>query len=61
MEGKLTNISLLQGRRVVDTVTSYSHNGTHALAALNNDQFLLGRSTGEHNLSVVPAEKEFLS
>jgi hypothetical protein len=53
---QLTNIGLLQGRRIVDTITSDSHNGSHALATLNNDQLLLGRGTGEHNLSVVPED-----
>jgi hypothetical protein len=56
--GQLTNISLLQGRRIVDTITSDSHDGSHALATLNNDQLLLGRGTGEHDFSVVPASRK---
>ena len=50
---KPTNISLLQGRRVVDAISSHSHNLSLSLATLNDDQFLLGGSTCEHNLRVV--------
>lgn len=48
-----SNVRLLQGGRVVDTITSYGNNGSHALATFHNDQLLLGRGTGKHDLSVV--------
>jgi hypothetical protein len=38
----LTNVSFLQGRRVIYTITSDSYNRTHSLATFHNDQFLLG-------------------
>lgn len=51
------NVSLLESGGIVDTVTSYCHNGAQTLATLNNDQLLLGRGTGEHNLRVEPDNK----
>lgn len=48
-----TNISLLEGRRVVDTVTSDGHDGSLSLTALYNDQLLLWGGTCKHDLGVV--------
>merc|ERR1719394_1383936 len=48
-----SNISLLESRRIIDTVSGDGHNGSHPLTTLNNDQLLLGRGSGEDNLSVV--------
>jgi hypothetical protein len=49
----LTNVSFLQGRRVIYTITCHSYNGSHSLASFHNDKFLLRWCTGEHNFSVV--------
>jgi len=49
----LTNVSFLQGRRVIYTITCHSYNGSHSLASFHNDKLLLGWCTGEHNFSVV--------
>ena len=57
-KAKRTNIGLLEGRRIVDTIASDSHDGSQALATLYDDQFLLGRGTREHDLRVVPKEVE---
>jgi len=48
-----SNISFLESRRIVYTVTCHGNNGTHTLATLNNDQLLLWGSSSEHDLSVV--------
>ena len=48
-----TDISLFQSGRVVDTITGDSHNLASPLAALNDDQLLLGRSPGEDDFFVV--------
>merc|ERR1719315_465739 len=48
-----SNISFLESRRIVYTVTCHGNNGTHTLATLDNDQLLLWGSSGEHDLSVV--------
>merc|ERR1719431_2002757 len=48
-----SDISFLEGRGVVNTVTCHSNNGTHTLAALDNNQLLLWRSSGEDDLGVV--------
>ena len=53
MESVLTNIGLLEGRGVVDTITGHGHNGTATLAALHDDQLLLRGGTGKDNLCVV--------
>merc|ERR550534_3462114 len=48
-----TDVSLLQGRRVVDTISGDGNDGAHPLATLHNNQLLLGRSSSEDNLVVV--------
>merc|ERR1719188_213732 len=48
-----SNVSLLESRRVIDTISSDGNNGSHSLTTLDNDQLLLGRGSGEDNLSVV--------
>merc|ERR1712131_196501 len=48
-----TNIGLLEGGRVVDTITSDGDNLTSALATIDNDQLLLWRSTSKNNFFVV--------
>jgi hypothetical protein len=53
VELSLTNVSFLQGRRVIYTITCHSYNGSHSLASFHNDKFLLRWCTGEHNFSVV--------
>jgi hypothetical protein len=53
VEPGLTNVSFLQGRRVIYTITCHSYNGSHSLASFHNDKLLLGWCTGEHNFSVV--------
>lgn len=49
-----TNVSLLEGRGVVDTITCHSHNLSLPLATLHNDKLLLGGGSGKHDLRVVP-------
>lgn len=49
---------LLEGRRVVHTVTSYSNNLVSALAAFDDDQLLLRGGTRKHNLSGRPLAKK---
>ena len=50
---ELTNISLLESRRVVDTIPSDSHNLSLSLTAFYNDQLLLGWGTSKHNFIMV--------
>lgn len=50
---KRTDVSLFQSRGVVDTISSHGHDLPLALATFHDDQFLLWRGTGEHNLRVV--------
>ena len=49
----LTDIGLLEGGRVVDTVSGDGHDGTQSLTAFDDDQLLLRGGTGEHDLRVV--------
>jgi hypothetical protein len=39
---RLANVSFLQGRRVIYTITSHSYNSSHSLATFHNNKFLLG-------------------
>merc|ERR1719445_3015995 len=48
-----TDVGLLQGRRVVDTISGDGNDGAHPLATLHNNQLLLGRSSGKDDLVVV--------
>lgn len=48
-----TNIGLLEGRGVVDTISCYSYNLSSSLTTLHNNQLLLGRSTGKYNLAMI--------
>merc|ERR1712004_171652 len=48
-----TDVGLLQGGRVVDTISGDGNDGAHPLATLHNNQLLLGRSSGKDDLVVV--------
>merc|ERR1719309_77807 len=48
-----SDISFLESRRIVYTVTCYGNNCTHTLATLHNVQLLLWGSSGEHDLGVI--------
>ena len=52
-KAKRTNVGLFQSRGVVDTISSHGHDLPLALATFHDDQLLLGRGTGKHNLRVV--------
>ena len=45
----MANISLLQGRGIIDTVSGDSNNKTHSLTTDNNFQFESRRCPGEDN------------
>ena len=49
----LTDIGLLEGGRVVDTVSGDGHDGTQSLTAFDDNQLLLRGGAGEHDLRVV--------
>lgn len=53
---QLTNVSFLQGWRVIDTITSHGNDSTQVLAALNNDQLLLWGCPGKHDFRVLPED-----
>merc|ERR1719312_273427 len=55
-----SDISFLKSRGVVHTVACHSNNGAHALATLDNDQFLLWGSSGEHDLGVIHQDLVYL-
>jgi len=48
-----TDVGLLEGGRVVDTVSGDSHDGAAALTAFDDFQFLLRRRSGKDDLGVV--------
>merc|ERR550534_3550920 len=48
-----TDVGLLQGGRVIDTISGDSNDGAHPLATLHNNQLLLRRSSGKDDLVVV--------
>jgi len=50
--GILTDVGLLQGRRVVDAVTGDRDDGALTLTALNDDELLLRRCSSEDDLGV---------
>uniref|UniRef100_A0A480H9S2 Sodium/potassium-transporting ATPase subunit alpha-1 n=1 Tax=Sus scrofa TaxID=9823 RepID=A0A480H9S2_PIG len=47
------DVCLLQSGRVIDTVASHGHDGALSLAAFHNDELLLRRRPGKHDLRVV--------
>ena len=49
----ITDIGLLESGRIVDTVAGDSDDSAEALAAFDDDELLLGRGAGEHDLGVV--------
>ena len=50
---KATDVGLFEGGRVVDTISSDSHDGSLPLTTLHDDQLLLWRGSCEHDLRVV--------
>ena len=50
---KATDVGLLESGRVVDTISSDSHDGSLPLTTLHDDQLLLRRGPCEHDFFVV--------
>merc|ERR1719383_1441408 len=46
--------------RIIDSITSDSHNGAHPLTTLDNNQLLLRRCSCKYNLCVVPQDVVYL-
>lgn len=49
-----TDIGLLEGGRVVDSVSRHRHDGSESLATLYDDQLLLWGRAGKHDFRVEP-------